>query len=602
MLEEEYLSSSFFDGSENPLALKLNDDVSQTLSNSLFSEPLDMGIGNPWDRPAGGVDVGSILSDVSLPEIYAQAFAYGGPVGGTVTISTLNRVLSLSGLPHATVEKILNLAVPATSTHVNRGEFNAALALVGLAQKNMDVSIDNLIARREDLPEPSLPNVESLSYNSRTLSLSSRPQQPPAPAIEADPWAAPAPTNGLSDSPYGTVTEAAAPNSYANDTFVRREEFRWYLNHREQITVNFASEREGFLFMKHVNYIVECSLRSTRVIRRYSDFWWLMECLVKKYPFRILPALPPKKIGVDEAFLEKRRKGLARFLNYIARHPVLRHDVLFEMFISEQTEIAVWRKNNTPDLTEEFIKKRVPPELERRIPDDLDSKLEKVSKRIDASIGHYRHLCSLLERMARRREGLASDLSRYSMTLNALVENERTCYIDDCYPCTQVTYGMEQVSSHLQRASILLEEEASMLLENVLEGLKRHRDLLEVLERKDRLSVDNTETLNDRIAANQAKLSTEPGKENANVDTEQISASIQKDQEDVEVLRQRSVFVRHCLNTELTLFHKSAAFVSLLYQNFANHQIKYAQQLHENWKALSPKVYEMPIDMDLAEA
>ena len=61
MLEEEYLSSSFFDGSENPLALKLNDDVSQTLSTSLFSEPLDIGIGNPWDRPTGGVDVGSIL-------------------------------------------------------------------------------------------------------------------------------------------------------------------------------------------------------------------------------------------------------------------------------------------------------------------------------------------------------------------------------------------------------------------------------------------------------------------------------------------------------------------------------------------------------------
>ena len=100
-------------------------------------------------------------------------------MGGRVTVSTLNRVLSLSGLPHATIEKvklkrkkniykiikhnsanplsvvvlffflvlylflirilsqILNLAVPATSTHVNRGEFNAALALVGLAQKNM---------------------------------------------------------------------------------------------------------------------------------------------------------------------------------------------------------------------------------------------------------------------------------------------------------------------------------------------------------------------------------------------------------------------------------------------------------------------------------
>src|SRR5207302_10270412 len=116
--------------------------------------------------------------------------------------------------------------------------------------------------------------------------------------------------------------------------------------------INFAPEREGFLF-KHVNYIVESQKRDTTVVRRYSDFWWLMECLVKRYPFRILPALPAKKIGgklyypkfyyhllivlfedlflvvngfyftVDETFLEKRKKGLTRFLNFIARHPVL---------------------------------------------------------------------------------------------------------------------------------------------------------------------------------------------------------------------------------------------------------------------------------------
>jgi hypothetical protein len=66
MLEEEDMSRSFFDGaSENPL-LNLKDDVSQPLSASLFSEPLDIGIGNPWDRPAGGVDVGSILCTLLL--------------------------------------------------------------------------------------------------------------------------------------------------------------------------------------------------------------------------------------------------------------------------------------------------------------------------------------------------------------------------------------------------------------------------------------------------------------------------------------------------------------------------------------------------------
>jgi hypothetical protein len=126
------------------------------------------------------------------------------------------------------------------------------------------ISNNNYISDLIDLPEPSLPNIESLSYHSRTLSLTSpggSAQRQDAPAIEADPWAATPPaTNGLSDSPYGTITHVPPVDRHANDNMVRRDEFRWHLNHREQITVNFASEREGFLFMKHVNYIVECSV------------------------------------------------------------------------------------------------------------------------------------------------------------------------------------------------------------------------------------------------------------------------------------------------------------------------------------------------------
>jgi sorting nexin-8 len=40
---------------------------------------------------------------------------------------------------------------------------------------------------------------------------------------------------------------------------------------------------------------------------------------------------------VDESFLEKRRKGLTRFLNFVARHPVLKDDELVEMFLTEQS-------------------------------------------------------------------------------------------------------------------------------------------------------------------------------------------------------------------------------------------------------------------------
>jgi sorting nexin-8 len=48
---------------------------------------------------------------------------------------------------------------------------------------------------------------------------------------------------------------------------------------------------------QHRNYEVASSRRTTKVIRRYSDFVWLLDCLHKRYPFRQLPLLPPKRVG-----------------------------------------------------------------------------------------------------------------------------------------------------------------------------------------------------------------------------------------------------------------------------------------------------------------
>lgn len=33
------------------------------------------------------------------------------------------------------------------------------------------------------------------------------------------------------------------------------------------------------------------------VTRRYSEFVYLWEVLTRRYPFRLFPALPPKRIG-----------------------------------------------------------------------------------------------------------------------------------------------------------------------------------------------------------------------------------------------------------------------------------------------------------------
>jgi sorting nexin-8 len=110
------------------------------------------------------------------------------------------------------------------------------------------------------------------------------------------------------------------------------------------ITIAMLEEKEGMFLFQHRNYEVGSVRRNSKVIRRYSDFVWLLECLHKRYPFRQLPLLPPKRMAIngnhiaaDGLFIEKRRRGLARFTNALVRHPVLREEQLVVMFLTVPT-------------------------------------------------------------------------------------------------------------------------------------------------------------------------------------------------------------------------------------------------------------------------
>lgn len=65
----------------------------------------------------------------------------------------------------------------------------------------------------------------------------------------------------------------------------------------ENIVITLLPEKEGIFMFQHHNYTVSSIRRGSKVVRRYSDFVWLLDCLQKRYPFRQLPLLPPKRVG-----------------------------------------------------------------------------------------------------------------------------------------------------------------------------------------------------------------------------------------------------------------------------------------------------------------
>ncbi|RCH96953.1 Sorting nexin mvp1 [Rhizopus stolonifer] len=546
----------------------------------------------------------TVLAGVRLPELYEKLFIQHQR-SGRVSLSTLNGILSRGKISANHIEKIMQIVVPSGASYVTQSEFNTAIALLACAQSKMDVSLESLHRNRDFLPEPSIyqehkeiksplkPVDENPITSEPTMKSNYQPQLSPMKHTTAYPG-----MKSPKESSQDKQNEETTNNNRRPSSLDTRH---WFKN-IEEITVTVAPEREGFIF-KHVNYIVTNEKRSSIVLRRYSDFWWLLEVLLRRYPFRALPNLPPKKLGGrDTAFIEKRRKGLSRFINAIIRHPVLRHDEVVARFLTEPSELSAWRKQNPPSLEEEFKRKQHPiRELDSMTPTNLEEQLQKARKRVTAGINHYVNLCLIMERMIRRMHGQATDFSRYSIALNSLAEAELRYHAGECRNCQYVVKGYETVAKHMQTESSLLEDQVGNATDGVLENLKRFRDLLvsfrDLDERRARLSVNQTDVISKRIQANRSKIHQNKGVPGLEAEVQKLEESVRADEKELSLQQDREVFIQFCLWSELIYLHKQQAFVSSLYQNFTQSTIHFSKLRADNWQDLEEPAFNMPSDV-----
>ena len=91
----------------------------------------------------------------------------------------------------------------------------------------------------------------------------------------------------------------------------------------------------------------------------------------------------------------------------------------------------MWRKQATISVQEEFTGKVLPPNLEDSLPPSLNETFDTVRAGVRRSSEIYISLCTLLERLSKRNEGLAADSLRFSLALQTLTESTADTYAMD---------------------------------------------------------------------------------------------------------------------------------------------------------------------------
>ncbi|XP_066923001.1 sorting nexin-18-like [Clytia hemisphaerica] len=110
------------------------------------------------------------------------------------------------------------------------------------------------------------------------------------------------------------------------------------------IKITEPEKKSKFKGMKsYISYQIQPSHTSVSVAHRFKHFDWLHERLTNKFPCISVPPLPDKQLTgrYSEDLVKKRRYLLEKWINRVARHPVLAESSVFQHFInvcSEQRE------------------------------------------------------------------------------------------------------------------------------------------------------------------------------------------------------------------------------------------------------------------------
>ena len=119
------------------------------------------------------------------------------------------------------------------------------------------------------------------------------------------------------------------------------------------IKISITNPKEiktSFYQQNYTCYEIYTDLPLWKVDRRYSDFIWLRETLMKLYPGIYCPPIPEKKAGparLEEKFIEKRRIFLTQFINDLAKNEIFKSsDVLIDFLSIRDRKRFDRRKEN----------------------------------------------------------------------------------------------------------------------------------------------------------------------------------------------------------------------------------------------------------------
>jgi sorting nexin-8 len=311
----------------------------------------------------------------------------------------------------------------------------------------------------------------------------------------------------------------------------------------------------------------------------------------------LIPELPPKKLASDPLFLERRLKGLGRFLNQLMKHPVLSVEPLVVMFLTVPTDLSSWRKQAQYDSTEEYHDRKISQGFITLWDDTYLESWKSVESQINDSWERWMKLTVIIERIEIRTRQISQDNAKFTQLLDGFNESIQKVYQDG--DIALISNNLANVSSSVDSHRGLLDDESQESHTVISEQFKQYGDILlamrALFDRYKRHGGNSIDQLTRRLEANKARLQEMNGKPDVKgIDVDRINELIEKDTKEIEKQHNRDWLIKETILTEFIMFQETQYQITKVVQIWIGNKMKYSELYSNNWGKLLGSLHDMP--------
>ncbi|XP_051877238.1 sorting nexin-8a isoform X4 [Pristis pectinata] len=371
------------------------------------------------------------------------------------------------------------------------------------------------------------------------------------------------------------------------------------LLHIDMVQVELIPEKKG-LFLKHVEYEVSSQRFKSSVYRRYNDFVVFHEVLLQRFPYRMVPALPPKRmLRADREFIESRRRALKRFVNLVARHPFFSKDDILQIFLCfSGPDVQNKIRESLRGVGDEFLTCGIAPTAKvELLPPDIQAQFGASRELIRNIYSSFHKLRDRAERMAFRSAENATDLLLFGKELSTLGSD--TTPVPSWASTASGMWGtLKQTLKSLSVEFALLADKAARQgkreEEEVVEKLNIFLDLLQsykdLCERHEKGVLHEHQRALQKYTSMKRQMMSVTVQSKEQISVEQLESRIMQQENTILTMELRNYFSLFCLHQETQLIHIYLQITSHVLTAFIDSQIQGHHEMSEVWKDLKPKL------------